>query len=62
MAYLQIPAPQRRCALTLAVSGLAAGGHLLVIAHDTKNLTDGVGGPQDPQVLHTAQNVLHAVV
>ena len=28
-----------------------------MVAHDSTNLTDGVGGPQDPRVLYTAQDV-----
>ena len=30
-----------------------SGRHLLVIAHHTDNLTNGVGGPQDPDVLYS---------
>jgi SAM-dependent methyltransferase len=32
---------------------LAPGGHLLVVGHALRNLTDGVGGPTDPTYLHT---------
>lgn len=32
---------------------LAPGGRLVVVGHDLRNLTDGVGGPQDPALLHT---------
>ena len=31
---------------------LAPGGTLLVIGHALRNLTEGVGGPQDPRLLH----------
>ena len=34
------------------------GGTLFVIAHDSTNLTEGTGGPQDPAVLYTAADVL----
>ncbi|MEA5153162.1 class I SAM-dependent methyltransferase [Raineyella sp.] len=30
---------------------VAPGGHLLVVGHALRNLTDGVGGPQDPLML-----------
>ncbi|WOQ15829.1 class I SAM-dependent methyltransferase [Raineyella sp. W15-4] len=30
---------------------VAPGGHLLVVGHARRNLTDGVGGPQDPAML-----------
>jgi len=32
---------------------LAPGGRLVVVGHALRNLTDGVGGPQDPRLLHT---------
>jgi SAM-dependent methyltransferase len=58
LAYLQLPAPSRTAALIGASGQLAPGGRLLVVAHDSGNLTDGVGGPQDPAVLYTAGDVL----
>jgi hypothetical protein len=32
---------------------IAPGGRLVVVGHALRNLTDGVGGPQDPRLLHT---------
>jgi SAM-dependent methyltransferase len=58
LAYLQVVADERRAALRLSASGVAPGGRLLVIAHDSTNLTHGVGGPQDPAVLYTPQDVV----
>ncbi|MCG6497931.1 bifunctional 2-polyprenyl-6-hydroxyphenol methylase/3-demethylubiquinol 3-O-methyltransferase UbiG [Kitasatospora sp. A2-31] len=58
VAYLQLPAEDRRAALVRAAAALAPGGTLLVIAHDSTNLTEGVGGPQDPGVLYTPDDVL----
>ncbi|MFJ3788952.1 class I SAM-dependent methyltransferase [Kitasatospora sp. NPDC090091] len=58
VAYLQLPAEDRRAALVRAAAALAPGGTLLVIAHDSTNLTGGVGGPQDPRVLYTPEDVL----
>jgi hypothetical protein len=52
-----VPAEQRRAALRCAAESLATGGALLVIGHDSRNLTDGTGGPQDPAVLFTAADV-----
>ena len=37
---------------------LRPGGTLLLVAHDSSNLTEGTGGPQDPSVLMTADDVL----
>ncbi|HWC66687.1 MAG TPA: methyltransferase domain-containing protein [Acidimicrobiales bacterium] len=36
-----------------ARSWLAPGGALVVVGHALRNLTDGVGGPRDPRLLHT---------
>jgi SAM-dependent methyltransferase len=55
--YLQLAAPGRRAALATAARSLAPGGTLLVVAHDLANLADGVGGPQDPTVLYTPDDV-----
>lgn len=57
MVYLQLPAAQRRAAVSAAWSALAPDGKLVVIAHHSDNLAQGVGGPQDPAVLYTAQDV-----
>ncbi|MFJ2863426.1 class I SAM-dependent methyltransferase [Kitasatospora sp. NPDC087314] len=58
VAYLQVPAEDRRAVLRRAAAALAPGGTLLVVGHDLSNLTEGVGGPQDPAVLFTPQDVL----
>ena len=58
VAYLQLPAEDRRRAVRGAVTMLRPGGTLLLVAHDSTNLTEGTGGPQDPSVLMTAEDVL----
>ncbi|MFB6894496.1 class I SAM-dependent methyltransferase [Kitasatospora sp. NPDC056327] len=58
VAYLQLPAEGRREALRRAAAALAPGGTLLVVAHDSTNLTEGTGGPQDPAVLYGPDDVL----
>ena len=57
ICYLQLPAPQRRAAVQCAARSLAPGGTLLVIGHDSRNMADGTGGPQDPAVLFTGADV-----
>jgi len=57
VVYLQVPAKPRRTVLRAAAEAVAPGGLLLVVAHDSANLSDGVGGPQDPTVLYTAADV-----
>jgi SAM-dependent methyltransferase len=39
--------------LARAREWLAPGGALVVIGHAVRNLTEGVGGPQDARLLHT---------
>jgi len=55
--YLQLAADERRLAFERAARGLAPGGTLLIVGHASANLTDGVGGPQDPAVLYSPEDV-----
>jgi SAM-dependent methyltransferase len=57
ICYLQLPAAARRTTVRHAAESLAPGGTLLMIGHDSRNLTDGTGGPQDPAVLFTAGDI-----
>lgn len=59
--YLQLPAGELAGALRTAVAAMAAGGTLLLVAHDLLNLSEGVGGPQDAGVLTTAESVVDAL-
>jgi SAM-dependent methyltransferase len=58
LCYLQLPADQRRAVVRAAAASLAADGLLLVIAHHSRNLAEGTGGPQDPSVLYAPQDVV----
>ncbi|HEY8374386.1 MAG TPA: class I SAM-dependent methyltransferase [Pseudonocardiaceae bacterium] len=60
-AYLQLPAAQRRRVNRTAASALAPGGTMLVVGHDSTNLTEGTGGPQDPAVLFSPADVVDDV-
>jgi SAM-dependent methyltransferase len=55
--YLQLPREELRSVLDAAARALAPGGTLLVVAHDLANLAEGHGGPQDPAVLTTPEDV-----
>ena len=57
-AYLHLPPDARRRTTAHAFGSLRVGGTFLVVGHDTTNLTEGTGGPQDPDVLMTAEDVL----
>jgi SAM-dependent methyltransferase len=56
--YLHLPAAARRRVLQRAASSLAPGATLLVVGHDSTNLVEGVGGPQDPAVLFGPQDIV----
>jgi len=58
LAYLQLVADERRTAVRRAFGSLRPGGTFFLVAHDATNLTDGTGGPTDPEVLFTAEEVL----
>jgi SAM-dependent methyltransferase len=55
--YLHLAADERRCVLARSASAVAAGGTLLVVGHDATNPAEGHGGPQDPAILFTADEV-----
>lgn len=61
LAYLQIPWEQLRPVLATAAGAVATEGTFLLVAHDLANLDDGVGGPQDPAVLQTPDQVVGAL-
>ena len=58
MVYLHLAAEPRRALIPRACAALAEGGRLLVVAHDSINLTEGYGGPPDPDILFTPEDVL----
>jgi len=55
--YLQVPEDHRRLILRRAAGAVAPGGLFLLVAHDSRNLLEGYGGPQDPAVLYTPAEV-----
>ena len=61
IAYLHLPASALRTAISHAASGLAAGGTIVIVGHDVTNLDGGTGGPQDPDVLYTPEQLTDIV-
>lgn len=57
VAYLHLGEPDTTTLLTRAVGWLRPGGRLLLLGHDVENLTSGVGGPQDPGILHSVERL-----
>jgi ubiquinone/menaquinone biosynthesis C-methylase UbiE len=56
--YLQLPHEQLAEVLHTSVGALTPGGTLVVLGHDTTNLTHGHGGPRDASVLFTPEDVV----
>jgi SAM-dependent methyltransferase len=57
VAYLHLPEADTIAMLTRAVGWLRPGGRLLVLGHDVENIDSGVGGPQDPAILHSVDRL-----
>jgi SAM-dependent methyltransferase len=57
VAYLHLPEADTLDLLSRAVGWLRPGGRLLVLGHDVDNLTSGVGGPQEPAILHSVDRL-----
>ena len=57
VAYLHVPEDDTRALLARAVGWLRPGGRLLVLGHDVENITAGVGGPQEPAILHSVDRL-----
>ena len=57
VAYLHVPEDDTRALLARAVGWLRPGGRLLVLGHDVENIASGVGGPQEPAILHSVDRL-----
>lgn len=55
--YLHVPPDERRLVLERAAGAVAEGGTFLLIGHHLANLTEGVGGPSDPRLLCTPEEI-----
>lgn len=60
MAYLQLPVEALAAAVARATESLAPGGTFALISHDRDNIAHGVGGPQDPALLTTVDELTAA--
>jgi SAM-dependent methyltransferase len=57
VAYLHLPEAETTALFVRAVDWLRPGGRLLVLGHDVENITAGVGGPQEPEILHSIERL-----
>lgn len=55
--FLHLPRHERRAVLANAADAVAPGGRLVIVGHDRSNLIGGAGGPQDPDVLFTPEEI-----
>ncbi len=61
LVFIHLPIDERQRVYAGAAAAVAPGGSLLVIAHDRANLVEGVGGPQNPDVLFTPPEIVAAL-
>lgn len=57
MLYLHLAKPELAVVLHRVASALVPGGTILVVGHDRTNLAEGHGGPQDPAILLTTEEL-----
>ena len=57
MLFIHLPAPERRRLLRRAAGVLAPGGTVLVVGYDTTHATEGQGGPRDPAILFSPEDI-----
>jgi SAM-dependent methyltransferase len=57
LLYFHLPPAELRVVLERARSSLAPGGTLVLVGHDTLNMTEGTGGPSDPSVHFTPDEI-----
>lgn len=58
LIYLQLPQSELQPILARASQAVAPGGTFLLVAHDASNLQHGHGGPQNPERLYSAEQVI----
>lgn len=53
LLYLHLPHEQRRTVIRNAIKGLKPDGILMILGHHSENISAGVGGPQESELLYT---------
>jgi SAM-dependent methyltransferase len=57
VAYLHVPRDVLEMVLRRSVASVAPAGRLVVVGHDRENLERGHGGPSEPSVLYSVQEL-----
>ena len=58
MIYLHLAPEDRLRVVNRAISALKPDGILMILGHDAVNLSQGVGGPQDIEILYTPDDLV----
>jgi SAM-dependent methyltransferase len=61
LAYLQLPRHERAAVLESATGAVRPGGTFLLVGHDLRNHEEGHGGPSNPALLWTVEEVVGAL-
>lgn len=61
LIYLQMPMAKLAPIVARAARALKVGGTFLLVAHDSSNIQHGYGGPQNPDMLYSSEQVLDAL-
>lgn len=59
--FLHFPPPQRKALLARAINSLKPEGILIFLGHDAINPDQGVGGPQDKEILYTPTDLVNEI-
>lgn len=57
MIFVHLDRAQRRALVSHVIDALKPEGILMILGHDTINLTQGVGGPPDSEILYTPDDL-----
>jgi len=58
LLFVHLPPADRRRLLGLAAAALAPGGIVLVVGYDVSHATEGQGGPRDPAILFSPEDIV----
>ena len=58
MMFIHLRQPERRRLMRAAAEALAPGGTFLIAGYDSRHRIDGQGGPRDPEILFTPEDLV----
>lgn len=57
LLYLHLPMPELAPIIARAAEAVAPGGVFLLVGHDASNMEQGYGGPQNPALLYSPEQI-----